>query len=144
MEALKKFSQMQPMQKIFLIVAIATILCSIFTDCVLCKYWPLTVDARLRNPFEHFAEEPEVLSAWVVNWCKFCQSSAPEFDKLAALYASDPKIKFEKVNAEENEQAAKDAGVDSYPTITLKKNGKYLKYTGERTAAAIKAWADAQ
>ncbi len=143
MEIVKAFVQLQPLQKIFLLIAIATIFCSIFTDCILCKYYPLTVSANLRNPFEHFDDGSNTLMAFTVAWCSFCKKSQSEFDQLATLYSSGP-IKFRQVDAEQEPELAKSAGVSGYPTVVLNKGGQWIKYTGERTAAAIKSWADAQ
>ena len=143
MEIVKAFVQLQPLQKIFLLIAIATIFCSIFTDCILCKYYPLSVSARWKNPFEHFDDGSKTLTAFTVKWCRFCQNSQSEFDQLSQLYASGP-IKFQQVDAESQPELAKAANVTGYPTIAMLKNGTWIKYSGNRDAASIKAWADAQ
>lgn len=146
MELIKSFTALQPLQKIFLLIAIATIFCSVFTDCILCRYYPLTVSAKWKNPFEGFDDGSAgdtKLYAFTAKWCRFCRDSQGEFDKLSALYANGP-IKFEQIDAEANSDLSKQAGVKGYPTISLYKNGAWTTYTGDRTADAIKAWADAQ
>lgn len=145
MDVFKSFVALQPLQKIFLLIAIATIFCSVFTDCILCRYNPLTVSAKWRNPFEGFDDGSNGtrLVAFTASWCSFCQRLKPELERLAALYANGP-IKFEEIDAEENAELSKQAGVKGYPTITLFKNGSWTTYNGDRTADAIKAWADAQ
>ncbi len=143
MEIVKAFVQLQPLQKIFLLIAIATIFCSIFTDCILCKYYPLTVSANLRNPFEHFDDGSTRLVFFTVKWCSFCKKSSGVIDQLKTLYASGP-ITFQQIDAEEDPTTAKAADVSGYPTISLFKNGTWTKYTGARDAASIKTWADAQ
>ena len=143
MEIVKAFVQLQPLQKIFLLIAIATIFCSIFTDCILCKYYPLSISAQWKNPFEHFDDGSTRLVFFTVSWCSFCQKSVGVIDQLKGLYASGP-IKFQQIDAESDPATAKAANVTGYPTIALYKNGTWVKYTGERSADAIKTWADAQ
>lgn len=145
MDALKKLQQMPPLQKVFLFIAVATIFCSIFTDCILCRYWPLTMTAKLRNPFrEHFDANATRLVAYTVNWCGFCREiKGNAWPKLEAAYKGTD-VSVENIDAEEHADEAKAAGVSGYPTIVLYKDGAMKTYEGERTFEAIKAWVDAQ
>lgn len=144
MNAIKSFEALKPMQKIFLVIALATIFCSIFTDCFLCRFWPLSFSAHWRNPLEGFDDAQETLYIFTAKWCSHCRTFQSEIDKLATLYANDPKIKFQQVDAESNEQLSKAANVTGYPTVALNKAGQWITYTGQRESSAIKAWADSQ
>jgi thioredoxin 1 len=54
-------------------------------------------------------------------WCMPCRAIAPVIDELADTY--DGKVKFTKLNVDDNPMTASSYGVRGIPTIILYKNG---------------------
>lgn len=57
-------------------------------------------------------------------WCMPCKAIAPVIDELAAAY--DGKVKFTKINVDDNPMTASSYGVRGIPTIILYKGGKVV------------------
>ena len=55
-------------------------------------------------------------------WCGPCQMAGPVIDELAEEY--EGKVKFGKLNVDDNQQVAMKYGVMSIPTVILFKDGK--------------------
>ena len=65
---------------------------------------------------------------YFAGWCGACKLFAPKFKRLS----NDERftnITFLEVNAEENEEARKKAGVDNLPFFATFKNGELLEGT---------------
>ncbi|CAL8461213.1 g744 [Coccomyxa elongata] len=139
---LKSILGMHPLQKIFVLLAIATIFCSIFTDCILCKKWPLTFDATIRNPFEGF-DMGKQLILYKAEFCSHCKAMKGEWEELKSMYQGS-STQVTTLDSETDADAVKAANIQAFPTIQLILNGNTLTYSGDRTADAIKSWADAQ
>ena len=156
----KMWNNMSLLQKVFVVVALLTVLCSICADCFLCEQWPLRVPQqvmdlpsnvmnRLNNAdmesSEEVAEEvaesfqngsPKIV-LYYVPWCPHCKNMMPEWNKLEqSMNGSQTNVN--KVNCEENPEEAKKNNVDGFPTIILFKDGKSIPYEGDRSAEAIK------
>lgn len=54
-------------------------------------------------------------------WCGPCKVLAPYFEKFASQY---PKIKFAKINVDENSDVASEQGVMGIPCLIFFKDGK--------------------
>jgi thioredoxin 1 len=67
------------------------------------------------------AELPTVVDFWAT-WCGPCQLISPLIEKFEELY--EGKIKFCKINVDENQQLAANAGVESIPLLVFYKNGE--------------------
>jgi thioredoxin 1 len=67
------------------------------------------------------AELPTVVDFWAP-WCGPCQLISPLIEKFEELY--EGKIKFCKINVDENQQLAANAGVESIPLLVFYKNGE--------------------
>ena len=61
-----------------------------------------------------------VVDFWAT-WCGPCRMVAP---KIEAMSAEFPEVNFHKVDVDENEDAAADAGIKAMPTFKLYKAGK--------------------
>ncbi|MGI6212146.1 MAG: thioredoxin [Anaerovoracaceae bacterium] len=66
------------------------------------------------------SDVPVVLDFWA-DWCGPCRMLAPTFDELEKDYAG--KVKFGKVNVDEQQELAIQYGVMSIPNIVKFENG---------------------
>ncbi len=57
-------------------------------------------------------------------WCMPCKAIAPVIEELAVTY--DGKVKFTKLNVDDNPMTASSYGVRGIPTIILYKNGQVV------------------
>src|SRR3989338_6385071 len=67
------------------------------------------------------ANTPVLVDFWAT-WCGPCRALAPTIETLAKDY--DGKVKFCKVDVDENPNNAAEFGVRSIPTLILFKDGK--------------------
>jgi len=66
------------------------------------------------------ADLPVVVDIWAA-WCGPCKAIAPILDQLADEYAG--RVKFVKIDADQNPAAVTAAGVTSIPTIGFYQDG---------------------
>ncbi len=64
---------------------------------------------------------PVVVDFWAP-WCKPCLNLAPTIEKLAADY--DGKVKFGKMNCDENQEIPGAQRILAIPTVVFFKNGE--------------------
>ena len=72
--------------------------------------------------FEGFTKEGTVLVDFFAEWCMPCVMMAPVLDELSEKFKG--KIKFGKVNVEDNQTLAGKFNVRSIPNFVLFKDGK--------------------
>ena len=76
------------------------------------------------------ADLPVLVDFWA-EWCGPCHQIAPILDRLAEEY--DGKIKFVKVDTEENFETPSTYGILSLPTLLVFKEGQQIeRITGAR------------
>ena len=80
---------------------------------------------------DHVGNNETVVVKYFANWCGSCKLIAPKFRKLAEREAYQG-LTFLDVNAEENPEARKAAGVTNLPFFALFRNGKLVE--GDTTA----------
>ncbi|WP_224367281.1 thioredoxin [Hyalangium versicolor] len=69
------------------------------------------------------SDKPVLVDFWAT-WCAPCRAIAPTVEALAKEL--DGKVKFTKVNVDDNQQTAQDYGIRSIPTLLVFKGGKVV------------------
>jgi len=69
------------------------------------------------------SDVPVVVDFWAV-WCGPCRMIAPVVEELATQY--DGKVKFAKVDVDDQQKYAGQFGIRSIPTLLIFKDGKVV------------------
>ena len=82
----------------------------------------MAVTELTNGQFEDFTKKGTVLVDFFADWCMPCLMMAPVMDDLSEKFRG--KIKFGKVDTEENPALATKFNIRSIPNFVLFKNGK--------------------
>ena len=83
------------------------------------------VEELTNGEFNEFTKKGLVLIDFFAEWCMPCMMMIPVVDELAHKFKG--KIKFGKVNVQDNPQLAQKFNVSSIPNFTLLKDSKPIK-----------------
>lgn len=82
------------------------------------------------------SSQPVVVDLWA-EWCMPCLMVAPIIEELAQEY--DGKVKFGKLNVDENRNIAIRFSIQAIPTLLIFKDGQLVqKFVGLRSKADLK------
>ena len=82
--------------------------------------------------FDNFTKEKVVVIDFYADWCMPCVMMAPVIEEIAKKFKG--KIKFGKVNIEDNQELTQKFKVMSFPTFMLFKDGKQAdQFVGSRS-----------
>ncbi len=77
------------------------------------------------NDFEDFIKEGAVVIDFYAEWCMPCMMMVPIIEEMNEKFKG--KIKFAKVNIEENQEIAKKFNISSIPNFIFLKDGKVVE-----------------
>ncbi len=88
------------------------------------------------------AELPTVVDFWA-EWCGPCRKVGPIIEDLASENAG--KVRFAKLNVDENSATPAKHAIMSIPTVILFKDGEVVdKLVGARSKADYQSWIDSK
>jgi thioredoxin 1 len=76
--------------------------------------------------FEEFIKEGVVVVDFFAEWCMPCIAMGPIIEELAGKF--DGKIRFGKVNVDDNQDLAKKFEIQSIPNLVLFKDGEPVEH----------------
>ncbi|MBM3247068.1 thioredoxin [Candidatus Pacearchaeota archaeon] len=78
-----------------------------------------------------------VIIDFYADWCMPCKMMAPVFEKLSGQYKG--KLKFVKINVDENQELASDFNIQGIPALVIAKKGQEVdRIVGYAPEEAIK------
>lgn len=129
------------LQKILVIVCVLSLFCSLLSECLLCKFWPLQHSYESEGFADSAIIGPPTLTLYYANWCVFSKDFMPTWDKIKQSLLGT-QVKLIEIDMDADPAGTKAAKISSYPTIMFSKDGKVTEYTGELTEEAIRRFVE--
>jgi thioredoxin 2 len=114
--------------------------------CPRCKHalfagHPITLKTASFDQHVSRSDVPIVIDVWAP-WCGPCQAMAPAF--AAAARKFEPRLRFAKVNSDEEPALAARFGIRGIPTLIAFRDGKEIaRQTGALDANSLARWVSA-
>ena len=132
------FNRFNREQKLILAFCVLVVVCTLYRDCLLCKYVPKLdgfrmskiekfEDVESREDFENMEQDSMVL--FYAPWCGHCKKVMGDWAKLKE---QAPNVNVAKVNCDDKPEMAEKHDVKGFPTIILFKGGKKVYFEGPR------------
>jgi thioredoxin 2 len=103
---------------------------------------PADVSGKLLEKQIARSDIPVLVDIWAP-WCGPCRVMGPQF--AAAAQASEPEMRFLKLNSDENQDVSARLGIRGIPTMILFRGGREVaRVSGTMTSADIIRWAREQ
>jgi thioredoxin 2 len=101
---------------------------------------PVTLNAQSFEIHAAKTDIPLLVDFWAP-WCGPCKAMAPQFEK--AVGELEPRVRFAKVNTDEEQQLAGRFGIQGIPTMILFSHGKEIaRQSGMMNATGIERWVE--
>ena len=99
---------------------------------------PMALDATSFESHAGKSDLPLVVDFWAP-WCAPCQAMAPQFERAAQRL--EPRVRFAKVNTDEQQALAGRFGIRGIPTMILFHHGREIaRQSGAMDSNRIESW----
>lgn len=99
---------------------------------------PIVLTDRSFDRHLERSDLPLVVDFWAP-WCGPCRMMAPFFEQIAAEL--EPRVRFAKVNTDENPRLAQQYGISSIPTTAIFKGGREVaRQPGAMNLQQLRQW----
>lgn len=101
---------------------------------------PADVSAAILEKQIAKSDIPVLVDVWAP-WCGPCKAMGPQF--VAAAKRAEPRLRFVKLNSDDNQAISVHLGIRSIPTMIMFNGGKEVaRVSGAMSSSDILKWAD--